>query len=636
MEDLNEMQAMEPANIQPTTENVENNLAADAAVNPTAEEPTAQPEAVAPETVQDEAPKFEEPEVDYSQRSREELVEEMKALLEEDVDHIRNRAGQVKLAFNALNKEILKADFEAFLAAGGEKDAYEQREDEVALTFRKLYNTFRERRQRRQEEIDAAKQRNLEQKRALLEELRALLGSEDTMKKIHDDFSAIQDRWKAIGDVPRADMNDLWQNYHFLVEQFFNKVRMNKELRMLDLKKNLEQKIALCEKVEELIVEPSVTKAFKALQGLREQWKGVGPVPTEHNDEIWQRFCNAADKVSARHHEYFEQRREEQEKNLLAKQALVDKATELTAVAPTGTKEWNDTTAQLDELLKIWKTIGPVPQAQNEQIWNTFKGMIDNFYARKKEYFETMKDEQNDNYNKKLDLCVKAEAIAKRDDWKKATQELLQLQAEWKAIGPVSRKLSEKVWQRFRGACDEFFAAKETYFQAIRGNEQENLVKKEAILAQLKEYQFGENKEENLNVIKDFQRQWMEAGHVPMSEKDRLQKEFRGIIDDYFEKLKISAREADERAFRERLHNAGGDKKFVNDEKDQLLNKIDKLRNDLQLWENNLGFLANSKQADLLKEEFEKKMQGARQQIALLEAKLRILRETEKEARNEE
>lgn len=628
MEDLNEMQAAQPANNEPANENVENNMAAAAAENIPAEEPTAQPVAESAETVEEEVTKFVEPEVDYSGRSREELIEDLKVLLEEDVDKIRNRAGSIKNAFNTLNKEILKADYEAFIADGGEKENYEQKEDSVAQAFRKLYNVFRERRQRRMEEVEAAKQRNLDQKRALLEELRTLLESEEPMKKIHDDFNAIQERWKGIGDVPRAEMNDLWQNYHFLVEQFFNKVRINKELRMLDLKKNLEQKIALCEKVEELIVEPSVTKAFKGLQALREQWKGVGPVPSEHNDEIWQRFCNAADKVSARHHEYFEQRREEQEKNLLAKQALVDKATELTQKQPSGTKEWNETTAQLDELLKIWKTIGPVPQAQNEEIWSTFKGMIDGFYTQKKAYFDSLKDEQSDNYNKKVDLCVKAEAIAKRDDWKKATQELLQLQSEWKGVGPVNRKVSDKIWQRFRAACDEFFAAKEAYFADVRGNEQENLQKKEAILEQLKAYQFGDNKEENLNVIKDFQRQWMEAGHVPMSEKDRLQKEFRGIINEYFEKLKISAREADERAFRERLQSAAGDKKFLNDEKDQILTKIEKLRNDLHLWENNLGFLANSKQADLLKEEFEKKMQGARQQIALLEAKLRILRES--------
>ena len=428
---------------------------------------------------------------------------------------------------------------------------------------------------------------------------------------------------KAIGEVPRAELNGLWQNYHFLIEQFFNKVKINKELILLDQKKNLESKTLLCEKAEELIVEPSIAKAAKELQNLREQWREIGPVPVEHNDEIWARFRNAASQIDERRREHYEQRREEMEKNLLAKQALIEKAQELTAEKPTATKQWNEVSAQLDELLKVWKSIGPVPREQNEEIWNTFKGSIDRFYAEKKQHFDTVKDEQSENYNKKIDLCLQAEAIAKRDDWKKATEELLKLQDEWKHIGPVSRKVSEKIWQRFRGACDEFFNRKSAYFTELRGSEQENLAKKEAILTELKAFAFGDDKEENLTAIKDFQRRWMEVGFVPIADKQRLQKEFRDTINAMFEKLKITAREAELNSFRETLHsNASGDH---GNKKNQLMEQIQKLRSDISLWENNLGFLANSKQADLLKAEFEKKMQSARQEIALLEAKLKIL-----------
>ena len=378
-------------------------------------------------------------------------------------------------------------------------------------------------------------------------------------------------------------------------------------------------------------MESSVTKAFKGLQDLRARWKEVGPVPTEQNEEIWQRFCNAANQIDERRKEYYDQRKEELDNNLLAKQALIDKATELTEKRPESTKEWNDTTAALDDLLKVWKTIGPVPREVNEEIWTKFKGIIDRHYSDKKEYFGGVRDEQEANYQKKIDLCLKAEAIAKREDWKKATEELLQLQQEWKSIGATSRKVSEKVWQRFRGACDEFFAKKGEFFKERRSNESENLAQKEAILAELKAHQFGENREENLGAIKEFQRRWAEVGFVPMADKERLHKEFRGEIDRIFEQLKISAREAEETAYRERLRNVGGDaRRFVQNEKQELHDKIDKLRNDLNLWENNLGFFASSKQADLLKQEFEKKMQGARQQIALLQAKLRILNETEK------
>jgi len=402
---------------------------------------------------------------------------------------------------------------------------------------------------------------------------------------------------------------------------------------MLDLKRNLEQKIQLCERAEELIVETSVVKAFKALQELRAQWREIGPVPTEQNEETWQRFNNAANQIDERRREYYDQRKEELDQNLLAKQALIDKATELTKETPQTPKAWNDTTEALDELLKLWKSIGPVPKENNEEVWAKFKGIIDKHYADKKQHFGQVRDEQTENYNKKVDLCLRAEAIAKREDWKNATAELLQLQAEWKTIGPTSRKVSDKIWHRFRSACDEFFAKKGEFFKDIRSSENENLAKKNAILDEIKAYQFGDNKEENLTAIKDFQRRWAEIGHVPMKEKDRIQKEYRSLLNGIFEQLKISAREADENNYRERIRNHSGanSERFLDSERNQLLNQIDKMRSDLKLWENNLGFLANSKQADLLKEEFERKMDNTRRQIALLEAKVRILDEAEQE-----
>lgn len=585
-----------------------------------------------PQTTEPAATQDEEPTVDYSNRTREELVEDLRELLQTpDITSIKNRVAALKLSFNNADKEAKKAAFDKFIEEGGNKDEYEGGDDAIAESFKKEYSTYRERRQKHIDEIEAQKQKNLEQKQAILEELRKLIDSDnESLKQTYDEFNAIQDRWKAIGDVPRTEINGLWQNYHFLVEQFFGKVRMNKELMLLDQKKNLESKTLLCEKAEELIVETSITKAFKELQSLREQWREIGPVPVEQNDEIWARFRNAANQIDERRKEFYEQRHEEQEKNLLAKQALVEKVNELTAEMPTTAKGWNETSAELDELLKVWKSIGPVPKEQNEEIWNTFKGGIDRFYAEKKQHFESVKDEQTENYNKKIDLCLQAEAIAKREDWKKATDELLKLQEEWKHIGPVNRKVSEKIWQRFRGACDEFFNKKSEYFNALRGSEQENLQKKEAILAELKSYSFGENKDENLDAIKDFQRRWMEVGYVPIAEKQRLQKEFRDTINGLFEQLKISAREAEANAYRERIRSVAGNRQAANGERDNLNEQIQKLHNDINLWENNLGFLASSKQADLLKEEFEKKMQSARQQIALLEAKLKILNETEK------
>ena len=647
MEDLNEMQQpVQNEELQPVVEN--NDVNQNAADNDSNQpNPNAEPvaetmlETNAGTPADENEPQKEaeaEPTVDYSAMSREELLSAFNELLNDDVAKIRNRATAIRAQFTTLNKEVEKQAFEAFIAEGGNKDDYQPANDAVADAFYKAYDTYRTRRQKMLDDIEAQKKHNLEAKQQILEELRALIDKdEESLKQTYDDFNTIQDKWKSIGDVPRDQMNDLWQNYHFLIEQFFNKVKINKELRMLDLKRNLEQKIQLCEKAEELIVETSIVKAFKALQDLRAQWKEIGPVPSEQNEETWQRFNNAANQIDERRREYYDQRKEELDQNLLAKQALIEKAAELTQEQPSSTKEWNDTTEALDGLLKLWKSIGPVPHEQNEEIWGKFKGIIDKHYADKKLHFGQIRDEQSENYNKKIDLCLKAEAIAKREDWKKATEELLELQAEWKSIGATSRKVSDKVWHRFRSACDEFFAKKGEYFKDIRSSEGENLVKKNGIIDELKAYVFGEDKDENLNAIKDFQRRWAEIGHVPMKEKDRVQKEYRELINGIFEKLKISAREAEENSYRERIRNFAGDtKRFVNNEKQELLDKIEKLRADLKLWENNLGFLASSKQADLLKAEFEKKMQGARQQIALLEAKLRILNEKDEEQKSEE
>lgn len=640
MEETNELQNTtnevlpNPENV--TTEVTENtnNEPATPEMPETQETPEMQEKTETPveEPSVEEAPVETEPEPDYSNSTREELVDAMKELLGQDVQKIKNRVANIRNRFNELNREVQNAAFEKFIAEGGNKDDYQYENDAVAEEMHRLHDQYRAMRQKYMEELEEQKKRNLEAKQALIEEMRQLIDSEEEQVRASmDKFNNIQERWKAIGEVPREQMNDLWQNYHFQIEQFFNKLKINRELRALDQKRNLEEKIKLCEEAEELIMEPSVTKAFKGLQDLRARWKEIGPVPAEQNEEIWQRFCNAANQIDERRKEYYDQRKEEMDSNLLAKQALIDKATELTEKHPESTKEWNDTTAALDELLKVWKTIGPVPREVNEEIWTKFKGMIDKHYSEKKEYFGAIRDEQETNYQKKIDLCLKAEAIAKREDWKKATEELLELQQEWKTIGTTSRKVSEKVWQRFRKACDEFFAKKSEFFAERRTSESENLAAKEAIIAELKAHQFGDDREENLNAIKEFQRRWAEVGYVPMSEKDRLHKEFRGEIDRIFEQLKISAREAEETAYRERIKNAGGDaKKFVNNEKAELQEKIEKLRSDLNLWENNLGFLANSKQADLLKQEFEKKMQGARQQIALMQAKLRILNEAEK------
>ena len=631
--------------------------AAEAAEAPAAEEATEEPnaelqaeaataEAKAHADIEAEAEKSvtdaEEPAAeetpDYSQMDRQQLVNAMNELLAEEVQRVHGRAAAIRNRFTDLNRDVQRQAYEAFLAAGGIKEEYQEKNDAVADTFYHLYDQYRASRQRYLDAIEEQKRSNLEAKQNLIEEMRQLIDSgEESVRASLDKFNAIHDRWKAIGDVPRENMNDLWQSYHFQIEQFFNKLKINRELRSLDQKKNLEAKIGLCEQAEELTMEENTGKAFKALQDLRARWKEIGPVPAVQNEEIWQRFQAAARAIDERRREYYNQRKEEMDNNLLAKQALIDRATELTSAEPKTTKEWNDTTAALDELFKMWKTIGPVPREVNEEVWARFKGMIDKHYADKKQYFGSIRKEQNDNLQRKIDLCLKAEAIAKREDWKKAQEEILELQREWKEVGAVSRKMSDKVWHRFRAACDEFFAKKSAFFADRRESEGENLIAKEQLLAELKAHQFGDNREENMAFVKDIQRRWAEVGFVPMADKERLQKDFRAELDRIFEQHRISSREAEVSNYRERIRQAGSDAKhFVSNERQGIQDHIEKLRADLATWENNLGFFAASKQADLLKQEFEKKMQDTRKQIALLQAKLHNLSEAEKEKENPE
>lgn len=564
----------------------------------------------------------------YSKMSREELVEEIKSLSNsENIEQMKMRSNLVRNAFRNLTSEYRKEVKDKFLKDGGLEEDFKLEDDNLDIEFNKFYSLYREKRQKYLDEQERIKQENVVKKNETLEELRLLLDSEESLKEIYDKFNLIQEKWKSIGQVPRSEVNGLWQNYHFLIEKFYDKVKINRELRDLDLKRNLDAKIELCERAEGLIFEPSLNVSFKALQEIHQQWKEIGAVPMDKNDEIWERFKNASDQINKRRQEYYEKMRTQLENNLLAKEALCEKAEAVVQRNHDKIVQWNESSDEMNEMLKLWKTIGPVPQKDNESIWNRFKSSLDTFFETKKIVFDKLKQEQDVNYNKKIEICLKAEAISERNDWKKATAELIQLQNDWKEIGYLPKKLSDKVWTRFRAACDKFFERKSEFYKSNRESETENLAKKEALIKAVKEFEFGEDKEENLNHIKDFQRQWSEIGYVPSGEKDRLQKEFRSAINSHFEKLQIDAQELKLSSFKERISNVE-DNKSVSREKKFLLDKIQKLKDEINLWENNLGFLANSKQADILKAEFERKMESTRKEIALEEAKLKMLEET--------
>jgi hypothetical protein len=608
--------------------------------------PEAQPE---PETAPEESPappktesipeaKKEEETADlaekYGSLSREELVNVVETLTrEEDVNHIRTHIGYIKAAYRKLLKEENLEAYEKRIQSEEEagEDAAELPADELTLRFDAAFALYREKKAMYDQAVEQQKQENLVLKENLLEELRNLIESEEELKKTYDEFRDLQEKWRGVGAVPQSAKGTLWNNYHFLVEKFFDKVKINKELKDLDLKKNLEAKTELCEKAEELLLEPSITKSFQHLQKLHEAWKETGPVPKDKKDEIWDRFKAATDKLNKRRQEYYDGLREEQNNNYAAKLILCEKAELIAASSPASPRQWQQATTQINELFRMWKTIGFAPKKVNNEVWNRFRTALDGFYRNKKEFFKKYKEIQTENYNQKLNLCVQAEALKESDDWKGTTEELIALQGQWKKTGPVPAKFSDKIWKRFRAACDEFFHRKAEHFSNIGEKQEENLRRKLDLIEKVQSHPYSQDNAENLNVLKDFQREWMDIGHVPIKQKDKVQQAFRKAIDQQFEALNISKKAKSTLSFRSKIENIRNTPQGDNilyKERNFLMGKINALQSDIKVWENNIGFFASSKKADILKAEFEEKIDKARQEISLLEEKLKILRES--------
>ncbi|MCK9292388.1 MAG: DUF349 domain-containing protein, partial [Bacteroidales bacterium] len=559
-----------------------------------------------------------------------ELVELLEETVQEpDITLIKNKVAAVKVYFLKLNKEDIEQRLEKFLAEGGERDSFEHTEDPLETRFKAAFNLYKENKARYNELLERQKAENLVAKQAILEELKQLIASEETLKKTYDEFKALQERWKEIGQVPAGEISNLWNNYHFLVEKFFDKVKINRELRDLDMKKNLELKIELCEKTEELLLEQSIIKAFKTLQKYHDEWKEIGPVPQDKKEEVWERFKTASDKINAIRREHYEKIQQEQQANYETKQALCEKAEELLNELPESINQWMKRSDEMSELFKVWRTVGQTSRKQNDEIWARFKTAMDAFFESKKEFFNKLKEQQIENYNRKLDLCVQVEALKDSSEWRKTTDQLIAIQKEWKKIGPVPRKHSDRIWKRFRAACDEFFNRKSEYFSSIREREDENLQKKRQLIEEISAFEIKDDRSANLDAVKLIQRQWLEIGHVPIKVKDQLYAEYRAAVDKLFERMKLTVQERVTASYKnvvDQLREEPDANDRIRRERNNLNNKIGKLKEEILLLENNIGFFATSKQADLMKAEYEKKIVKAKKEVVILEAKLKMLR----------
>ena len=609
-----------------------------------AEEPAQEPAAVTEEPAQPEET-LEQVEAEYADFDLAKCVDELeKLVVERNFNIIKQRVGVIRakaLEFLRERRRARLAEFEAAKAAaeaaaaelpeGQEAPAmpeFNNEPDELEKRFNTAFQTFKDNKAAFIEELEQQKTKNLELKNNIIEGLKRLLETESNLKVLNDQVKEFQEQWKAVGPVPQAESTNLWQNYHFYIEKFFDIVRMNREMRMLDYKKNLESKLQICEKAESLLLNDSINQSFNELQELHRQWKEIGPVPDDKKEEIWERFKTASDQINQRRREHYDKLFAEEQNNYNAKVVLCEQAEELVAKPVEQVSEYNEISDKLNELFSLWKTLGPAPAKLNDEIWMRFKSNLDKFFQQKKEYFQQIKDTQMQNYNQKLNLAIQAEGIADRTDWKQATDEILALQTEWKSIGATPRKYSDQVWKRFRAACDKFFEAKAKFFNTVQGEESENLQKKEELIQKILGYEFGEDRNANLDAMKAFQKEWLEIGFVPRADKDRIYTEYRNAINKRFAELKVSADDMRQNRYQSRINdimrNPNADK-LIDKEKNFLTTKLARLKDDIVLWENNLGFFSNSKNAEILTAEFRKKIEFAKKEVADLEYKIKMM-----------
>ena len=603
---------------------------------PVVEQPVETKEEVVVEAVETPAEPVAEPETeketenektDYSNMGLKEIVDAFKELLDgENMQQLYKHAEALKAAFyKNLRKEKIASGIEQPAAtateeaAEAEPEAAPQAEETVSVNpfaeiergFKDLYSQYKVRRAAYTQEQEKNKEENYQAKLAVIDDLKALVEASEDLKETFPKFREIQNRWRAIGPVPQARVKDLYDTYQHYVEKFYDYVKINKEFRDLDFKKNLEAKEKLCEKAEALADADDAVASFRTLQKLHEQWKELGPVSKEFRDSIWERFRAATAVVNKRHQAYFESQKGNQKENFEAKSALCEKVEEIARAEAADSTTWNKLTKEIENIQKEWKKIGFASKKENQKVYDRFRAACDEFFARKRDFYAGFKNQMQDNLAKKIELCEKAEALKETTDWKKGSEEFIALQQAWKEIGPVSRKKSEQVWKRFRAACDEFFNNREKHFGGQDSEQMENLAKKRDLIEEIRQY-VVEDRDEAREALHEFQERWNAIGFVPFKEKTRIQETFRKAINEKFAEFRDGGSRYVAKAER-----------AVRTERDRLVQKFTKKEQEIATWENNMGFFAQSKNAEALLQELNKKIDIARQELAELEEKIK-------------
>ena len=569
------------------------------------------------------------PPVDYSGYTKSELIETLVLLIDNRAPaEIKNDVDRIKSLFYRKLKHESEERKNKFLEEGGKLEEYRPWVDPDDARVKHLLEKYREKKTDYSKVQEAEKYENLKKKYEIIDKIKELVNREESINKTFHDFRALQNEWHATGVVPQSSLKDLWENYHHTVEVFYDYIKINKELRDLDLKKNLESKVLLCEKAEALLLEPSAVNAFRALQEYHDQWREIGPVPQESKNDIWDRFREATAQINKRHHEFFENQKDVQKKNLDAKIALCEEVEAISKADLKSFRDFDEKAEKVVELQKIWRTIGFAPKKQNNKVYQRFREACDAFFEKKRSFYSDNKEIQMNNLQKKIDLCIQAEALQESTDWKSTSDSLIRLQKEWKEVGPVPRKQSEKCWKRFRKACDHFFNRKTEFFTELDTSYEDNLKAKMALVEELENFSPGTEVQAAFERLKEIQRKWTEIGFVPFEKKDEVANRYRNALNSQFDRLKIGDDDKSILKYRNKLDNLRTNPKAsrkVRNERDKFFTKIKQLESDIVLWENNIGFFAKSSNADTMIREVRDKIDNARKLIKTLEEKVRMI-----------
>ena len=559
-------------------------------------------------------------------KTKKEVVERLKEIAASDENPDKDEIDLLKTVFYKLHITEREARMKEYIDGGGDPEAYQIMPDEDEETFKQQMAIVREKRARIFQQQEAEKQANLEKKLEIIEKIKAMATSPDEANKSYNEFKELQQQWKDIKNVPADRASELWRNYQLYVEQFYDLLKLNSEAREYDFKKNLETKTKLCEAAEKLADEEDVISAFHQLQELHQQYRETGPVAKELREQIWTRFKAASTVINKRHQQHFEDLRSKEEENLTLKTALCEKVEEISKLENKTASDWEKRSKEIIDIQNQWKTIGFAPQKMNVKIFERFRAACDDFFGRKSEFFKEMKQAYAANIEKKKVLVEKAQALADSTDWKVTSDKLINLQKEWKTIGVVPKKIGDQLWHDFLNACNKFFEARNAANAGARNEERENLEKKRSIIEQIKALvaDAANATREKVQALTD---EYNKVGHVPYKEKDALYAAYHEALDAIYKELNISNKRRHLDDFKSNIRNmAKRGEDAIDNERGRLTRRFEQLKQEIQTYENNLGFLnASSKKGNSLIDEMNRKVQKLRDDLELVRQKIKAI-----------